>query len=169
MKIKIHLAAPDSRKLFLYRFYNFKGYKFLRRFGGPLIVVIGLLLLRLKPTNNFAFENFSVYFASFAIGFGAYYTLRPFLTLLIKKNFREETTDLELRENGLWIGEEKGISVETPYANVVSSEVEKSRLFIKIMTTREAIVIVPFDKVVEGDPAEFGRALAERIVPKDKA
>ncbi len=87
----------------------------------------------------------------------------------MKDRFKEETTELELREKGLWIGDATGMSVETPYENVVSSEIEKSRLFIKVIAKREAIVVVPFDKVVEGDPSEFGRALVERIVPKDIA
>lgn len=169
MKIRVHMTSGDMRRLLLYRYFFLMKMKFIRWFGGPLVVLLGSFLLIVDLAEYPFLDKVGTYLGSFAIGFGIYFMLRPFIALLIGKNFKEETADYELREKGLGIEEAKGFKTELPYTLIRSCETIKDKLVIRFVNKPNAILVVYLDKVIEGDGVEFGKALEAKIAGQTQA
>lgn len=170
MKIKTLLQPADNRRLFLKRFFTVGKWKFVRLTGGPLLILTGILLFHIRAWGKGLIpENVVIYFCSFCVGFGIYYGIRPFLMLLNRKFFSEISSELETLDDGLRLADAGGVETVVPYANVTSAATDGKYLQISIFTSRESRIILPLDRILEGDAEKFAGELAARITGPSKA
>lgn len=97
-----YLTKKERIKLFLYLYYSYPGWKYIRIISGPLLIFIGIFFLNSQVKFNIAYGGF-------ALGYGIYYTLKPFLNILLSikklKNYEESimlndsTNELDIQSN----------------------------------------------------------------------
>lgn len=104
MTQSITYSANDRNRIFLYSYYLLPStlYKVSRVIGGPLLVALGIYFL--------SYKGYSVVFyyayAGFAIGYGIYYMLKPFLILLFRK-YKTQIVHVSVQENIITLADEK--------------------------------------------------------------
>lgn len=84
--MELTLTKSDYKAFFIYNhFFGARALiKYLRLFCGPLLILLGIYLL--KKVN----DRFGIAYGGFALGFGIYYMLMPFVSTWFGK-FKEET------------------------------------------------------------------------------
>lgn len=161
MKLTYTLQRKDNVRIFL-RHYYFSGWKWLRRLGGPFIILMGLYFYWAYEyeTHKFIFA-----FAAFSVGYGLYYTLKPFIFVLMRyKKFGAETISLELTgDNRLAITESTG-RADLDLSKISSVQMMEQNMVLTFDS--KASLYVLRDRVEEGDLDAFFIAIHPKIQPK---
>jgi hypothetical protein len=150
-KISYSLTKKERIKIFLYLHFSYPGWKYVRILGGPLLILIGILLIQLDI-------YFSIAYGGFAIGFGLYYLLRPFLKILInirKYKTIEETIEYNNKKKDIKILSDT-LKINIPLDRILNIKKLKwgYKLIIKI-DNRKHYIILTKKSIVDGNIDNF--------------
>lgn len=159
MKLSYTLERKDNVRIFIRHYYH-AGRKWVRRLGGPLILLVATLIYL---TYDWRSHTLVYGLAAFVMGFGIYYTFKPlFFILLRPKKFAAEKIQVEITPKdrlGITQGEE-------PTANLKFSQLSSVQMMKQDMILTfgsKASLYILRDRVTEGDFEAFFQALSARV------
>jgi hypothetical protein len=150
-KIRYSLTKKERIKIFLYLHFSYPGWKYVRILGGPFLILVGILLIK---SNIY----FSIAYGGFAIGFGLYYMLRPFLKILInikKYKIIKETIEYNNKTKDIKIISDT-LKVNIPTERILNIKKLKwgYKLMIKIDNRKHYIVLTK-KSIIDGNLDNF--------------
>ncbi len=126
--IDFRKGIPERNKIFLNEYYFGQGtfWSVTRIFTGPLLLLTASIWL-----GNDEGKGLFTY-AVLLIGFGMYYVLKPLLTLLTNKNWRQKFEAKYGVENDRIIITQTSIKSEVPFREIKSVRLKKTYSVIRL-------------------------------------
>jgi hypothetical protein len=146
IKILYKINKLDNIKIFLYSYFTIDKWKYIRIFSGPLLICIGVFLLYFPNT-------FQIAFGGFAIGYGIFMLIRPFLRLIyINKKYEEsEILFIYHNKNEIEINTIK-FKGKLKVDKIEIKEIGNWCIILKIKHDNDKMnIIIPKKSVIEGN------------------
>lgn len=154
--LEFQLTRRDRINSFFTRYYSYPGWKYVRILGGPFLVAIGLVLQHVPTAFHMAYGGF-------AIGFGIYYLLKPFLYLAIRwRTFAAGGVTLALDDEEMLSVTDGGVNARVSADTVRSARIANGLLAIEIKVDRRAFLDLPLRALTSGDAGAFIEAVRTR-------
>ncbi|MDO1446325.1 hypothetical protein Q0590_08690 [Rhodocytophaga aerolata] len=137
MRSELVITKKDYTRFYLYQYYHSPNLltRILRYICGPVLVAMGIHLLSYP-------QKFGIAYGGFCIGYGIYYTAKPFLFLLFKK-FTPQSGFLEVKDTHLLFESKEGKSL----VDLTKVKSYKTTSFFVIKLENNHSVIIPKEKL----------------------
>ena len=149
------LTRRDKAQLFLYAYYSYPGWGWLRSFGGPAVAVAGAFIVS-------ASEGWMKAVGGFFIGYGIYYAIKPVLHFLLTRKKQIDTrekVEYDVEEGVIHFSSNQ-VRLDIPGTDLLA--VKKTpfgkSLLIRVQG-RLSRIFIPQPRVVEGDYEAFIAAM----------
>lgn len=151
MTLKYKITKKDKIHLFFREYYTIPGWKFIRLFGGPLVIMLGAFLMETEPDWQIL--------AGIFIGYGVFYSFKPLLQVMLKfHKLTEETIELRIENGKLRVND--GLAKSEIDAKQIGNIIRtKGYVDIVLNLKEEFKIYVPLSGILEGNVDEFSRAL----------
>ena len=148
--MQLTLTKADYKSFFTYQyFFGAKSIRrYIRLFAGPILVLLGI---------NFLYNDdnrFGIAFGGFCLGYGIYYTLKPFLFILIKK-FPNETFTYNFSLDTLHIQD----SISNTLLDLKEFPIQKNSKYYFILLENGSLIFFPKNKLSREDVSEFEKRI----------
>jgi hypothetical protein len=156
-RISYEVSRADAARLLLYGYYTRPGWRWVRIVAGPLMVVLGILMLT-QP------GRFSTIYGGAVIGYGVYYALRPFLMMIARlRRMEDASSALEILPGEGLLFSDSAASSRVDMTKVRRVRLSESYLTIELKLQKKLFYHVPRASVKKGDVAAFAETLKREI------